>query len=173
MSETVSPSVDANTLALYFGVTTRTLANWRKAGMPMIANNRYDVRKCIQWYADWLSQEALKTSAGKVFVDTETAALRKLVAEAEIKELQVAKERGELVSVQDSVKALERFTTPLRSALLGFPSRVSPYLVMVPSQMEAAIILENHIRELMDRMANEVEIEPEEIPVEEDVEEEE
>ena len=171
MTESVSPSTNATTLASYFKVSGRTIANWRTLGLPMLSRNRYDIAACIEWYADWKSAQAMKTVTGTKFVDEESASLRKLVAEAEMKEIQVAKERGELVNVQDSVKALERFTTPLRSALLGFPSRVSPYLVMVPSQTDAAIILESNIRDLMDRMAEAVEVEEPEIE-EDDVEEE-
>jgi phage terminase Nu1 subunit (DNA packaging protein) len=156
MEDTVAKTVDLPTISNYFNVHPRTIANWYKLGMPRQGREQYNVRECIEWDRNRCVQEAVRSAAGKSYVDASMAKIRREVAEAELKEIEVARERGTLVNISDAEKQLERELTPVRNALLGFPRRIAPYIVMVPDEIQAAEIMEDHIRDLMDSLANKV-----------------
>ncbi len=56
------------------------------------------------------------------------ARTRKLSAEAELAELELAKVRGDLVRTEDVIKAWEDVLRAMKAKLLGIPSKSAPIL---------------------------------------------
>lgn len=149
MSSQVDLTVDAPSLCNYFGVSTRQLANYRKMGLPTQGRNEYNVRECIEWYTNWKVQSALKTNQRPVQANEEELKLRKLEAEATLKEIEVATMKGELVNIADASRELSKHLTSVRNGITSFPARTAPFLVGVENERVARDILDREVVSLM------------------------
>ena len=115
-------------LAEAFGLTTRQVRNWEKDGLPHQAEgNRklYPLREAIAWFRDREVAAALKG------VDTsamDEAKLRKLLADAESKELDLAVKRGDLVPLDEVGGLVRESLDAVDSVLRHAPSRFAPAL---------------------------------------------
>lgn len=84
----------------------------------------------------------------------EEARTRKINAEAEIAELELAKIRKTLCLTDDVVKAWESVLHACKSKFLSMPSKISPILA---NENDAAVVkqlLEDQIREALSELAN-------------------
>lgn len=128
-----------------YDVTTRQVRNWEDDGLPCRAEkNRkfYALKDLVEWHEAKAVAKALES------VDTsamDAAKLRKMEAEAESKELDVAVKRGGLVPI-DEVEDLVREALETVSAILRHaPSRFAPKLSQVAGigLKEARTLLED------------------------------
>ena len=171
-----TPSTDTlvprNELASLLGVSLSTLKDYYRLGMPgAIAKNKYPVRASIDWLINHQLQQALKSSKPQLMTEQDAKA-RKLSAEAQLAELELAAARGEVVNVSDATKELERYLSVVRASLLSFPARFAPYAVMIPDEKAARLLLDEHIAAMMTDIVTQTDAPPEEITVEDDSEEE-
>lgn len=86
--------------------------------------------------------------------DYEEARARKVAAEAEITELELAKVRGELVVAEDVVSAWSDTLAGLKAKLISIPSKAAP---IVAAEDEAGIcqkVIEDLVREALEELSN-------------------
>jgi hypothetical protein len=74
---------------------------------------------------------------------------RKFSAEADLKEMERDKLRGQLVDVDRFSHALMAAFGRVREKLIAFPSRVAPEMIGLKSEAEAEAILDRYILEAM------------------------
>ena len=82
------------------------------------------------------------------------ARTRKVTAEAEITELELAKINGELVSAEDVVNAWSDTLAVLKSRLITIPSKAAPLVATEESAGACQKIIDDLIREALDELAN-------------------
>lgn len=102
-----SRTVSLQDIADAFGVTTEAIRLKRKAGMPTRMESgrpRFDLRDCIAWQREQDKVAAQSATAP----DEALERARKLKAEADLKELDLAQKRGELVEQTVLAEALDR-----------------------------------------------------------------
>lgn len=97
-----------------------------------------------------------KNSTGGIIIGSsyDEARTRKINAEAEIAELELAKIRGTLCLTDDVVKAWETVLHACKAKFLSLPTKVAPVLA---NESDVAIIkdqLENAIREALTELSN-------------------
>lgn len=97
-----------------------------------------------------------KPTTGGVLIGSsyDEARTRKINAEAEIAELELAKIRGTLCLTEDVVKAWENVLHACKAKFLSMPTKVAP---IVANESDVAIIkdhLENAIREALSELSN-------------------
>jgi len=98
-------------VANLFGVTRATVTNWKKAGCPCrTVDNKivFDLQPLMAWRR----QEDRAAGTRGVLpdgYDKELESARKLRADADLRELDLAERRGELVPVKDFEARLESF----------------------------------------------------------------
>lgn len=97
-----------------------------------------------------------KNSTGGIIIGSsyDEARTRKINAEAEIAELELAKIRGTLCLTDDVVKAWETVLHSCKAKFLSMPTKVAP---IVANESDVAIIkdqLENAIREALLELSN-------------------
>lgn len=104
----------------------------KNEGMPKEARGQYDLGKCMAWYIRYLHGKMREKAAmeqGGEFRSAGGERSRVLKAEADLKELKLARERRRLVAITD----VEKFSTDLvvatKAAVLAVPSRVALSLV--------------------------------------------
>lgn len=86
--------------------------------------------------------------------DYEEARARKVAAEAEITELELAKVRGELVVAEDVISAWSDTLSSLKAKLISIPSKAAP---IVAAEDEAGIcqkVIEDLVREALEELSN-------------------
>lgn len=87
------------------------------------------------------------------YITYDEARTRKVAAEAEIAELELAKIRNDLAIVADVVKAWEDVLSAMKAKLLAIPTKVGPALA---AEDDASVIqsrLEDEIKECLDELS--------------------
>ena len=137
--------ISATEMAKRLAMTPQSLGMWcKRPGAPV----RVDGTRV--WVADgpfqrWREKELVAQALRDLApgVSLEEARTRKALAEAEIIEIEVAKKRGEIITIEDSTSALgvvlDRVTTLVR----GFPSRLAHLgeIVEEAAEAEAELII--------------------------------
>jgi len=93
-------------------------------------------------------------NANAPYLTYDEARTRKVAAEAEIAELELAKVRGELALVQDVIKAWDDVLAALKAKLLAIPTKMGPILA---AELDAGNVqrqLEDQIRECLNELSN-------------------
>ena len=127
------PEIEVRQLMQALNVTERRIGELVKEGMPKDARGQYDLGKCMLWYIRYL-QAALKRRNGSEIPDDQGRTeqrerLRLLSAEAELKELELARERGELMALPDLEKMMTDLVITTKARILAVSPRVAAQLV--------------------------------------------
>ena len=121
-------------LAGALGVVDRSIRNWIKDADPAYpfpriegANDR-ETRYSLAQVVKWLCDDAARAALSRVDASPENqaaATLRKTIADAELKELELARRKDELLEVQDVERTWTGALSRFRSTLLGSRSALA------------------------------------------------
>ena len=122
----------------FFNVTQKTLSNWEKKGAPKKDHGKWDIKELIEW----------KYVNGK----EESAGVRKLKAEADLKESKAAQEaiklaltEGRYIQVDKVTRDLKRLFSVLKKSLVAIGHNVATEINGIDP--ESAVIANNLIDE--------------------------
>lgn len=155
---TASPTLTTGEVAEIFGVTPGTVTNWKADGCPYRTRDgrpAYVLRQVIEWRVE----QARLSSAPP---DMKAEQLRKLKAEADRVELEVAEARGDLVPLADFDTALASEHEAMRAALTSLPSKFSRLVAdrtgctMALAQAVLSDVADRTMIELRDEMPAEI-----------------
>lgn len=118
---------------------------WRQRGKLV----EYEQPSCA---ANLFRREREK--ATKEPADLEQARARKVAAEAQIAELELAKLRGQLLTVGDYGAALERSFDLIRARLVALPGRLAPLVTGVTTLPAAVAAIEPVVSELLQELSS-------------------
>lgn len=111
-----------NHLSDLFGVTTKTIQEWARKGMPQKGRNLFHLREVIRWWAGHIFRESDTN-------DSKSEAERRAAwAKAHAAEEANAIRRGQLMRREDVVNQWAFRVANLRSGLLALPSRLGDLL---------------------------------------------
>jgi phage terminase Nu1 subunit (DNA packaging protein) len=127
------PQIEVKQLMQALNVSEVHIGRLVKEGMPKEARGKYDLGKCMLWYIRYL-QAALKRRSGSEVIDEtgrteQRERLRLLSAEAELRELELSRERGEFIAMPDLEKMMGDLVVTTKAQILSVSSRVAPQLV--------------------------------------------
>jgi terminase small subunit / prophage DNA-packing protein len=145
----VTRSVSQQGLAGILGLSTRQIRNLEAEGMPHEADgNRktYPIPEAVQWYVAREQERATPT-------DFDEAKARKMAAEAETAELELARMRARLVAVDDVVKEQSRIYDHMRAKILSAGAKYAPATVGLRTIAESQVRWDAAMRELMELLA--------------------
>lgn len=124
----VSKAVSASELAQILGVSLSTITAWVRRGCPFL--ERGAVGK--QWQFDsadvvkWLREQDVERALGKnASVTMEEARTRDKLATAQLKEIELARQRGQVVNVDDVKEIVCEDYAVVRSRILAIPGRLA------------------------------------------------
>lgn len=137
--------VDRGALASILGVTEATITTWikQRTDFPSRVRGRrrtFPLGKAVRWYVNYKLDEQAnrqKKSKGDDRNGPDTPGYRKSLAEAELSELEVARELRTLVPEEDFVETLTTICEELRAALRGMRSRHAARMLNIPTKVEA------------------------------------
>lgn len=113
-------------LAAHMGVTTVTIDNWRKAGMPVVTRGSrgiewaFDLPAVIKWYTD----EKVKQAMGDAPDDLQEIEKRTASAKMQRAELELGKARGEVAPIREFERAQAKAFAQIRANVMNVPQRV-------------------------------------------------
>lgn len=133
------------------GLTTRQVHNLTDTGVlpRTVVNGKpvYDLGACVQAYIAHKAKEQDK--AGSAREATALLNARKLQIEVERAELDLAKERGQSVTIDYMERQISGLLEALRAKALNFPGKYAPELVGLNEIAEVVTVLEDGIAELL------------------------
>ena len=122
-------------------------------GMPRRVQNgrpEYPWPDALKWYIAFkVSAEAAKADP----IDLEKARARKMAADAELAELELARVRGEQVPVETFRETVGAIATKIRAQLLAAPGRYSARIVGVDSLPDAQRHLDAIVRDVLNELS--------------------
>lgn len=98
-----------------FGLTDRRIRQLAEEGLPRDGHGQYPLAASVRWYV-----ERLKRSS----TEMDDARRRKILADAQIKETQLAEKAGALAPVGEIIQAVEGDYARVRARLLTIPPRL-------------------------------------------------
>jgi phage terminase Nu1 subunit (DNA packaging protein) len=97
----------------------------KEQGMPRVAPGHYDLVECVQWYIEFIRRQSKGSDQPESF-NQERAALTR--ANRRLRELDLAKKRGELLEVSLVRQAVGDLVHAAKAHLLGLPSSLADIL---------------------------------------------
>lgn len=149
-------------------VTEKTVRNWmNKNGLPFNESSRGRTiawSSALKWYVNYRISEVGNDGKKDVkstpeaaplipFETYEQALARKTRAEADLKELQLGKERGQVAAIKDVELALSRSNKETQTRILAMPSRLATQLVGIDDRAEVFGILQRECNQLLSSLA--------------------
>ena len=149
---------DVNTIARLLDVGIRYVQELAKKGIiPKAERGRYPTIGCVHGYINYLRQLGLKGDGN--IINLEEARRRKLAAEADLAEIELAKARERIVSVEDHGDLVGRIGDVIRMKLLAVPSKCAPAVALEPDQGICKQIIDDEIRSTLTELARLVSLE--------------
>jgi excisionase family DNA binding protein len=155
-------------VAELLGVTDRWVRNWIKdKGLPVkgpAGSRTLDWPVTLKWYVAYQVEQNGGSGGTRKpgtdpngpevpLEDYEQALARKTRAEADLKELQLARERGEAASIADVEKALTSANAATKKLIQALPSVLSTQLLGVDDRSRIYAILERETNVLLGNLA--------------------
>lgn len=152
--------LDTETVCALLGVSDRTIRTWVKDyGCPSKQEGRnrtFVWSEVLDWYVGYKS--SLESGISSDFAgdaadpqepeDIRQATLRKTKAEADLKQLQLARLRGEVIDIATAKDKLGRYIGNLRTALLNMAQNLSIPLEGVTDATKREAIIRDHMEDL-------------------------
>jgi predicted transcriptional regulator len=150
-------------------VTDRTVRNWlTDKGMPSQLDDRRRIFKwseVLPWYVKMMAEEGGNTRkptpdppADDEFrlepvENFDQALCRKTIAEADLKELELAVKRGEVVATADAARMMQDTAKNLQIAILGWPTLMVGQIFGIKDRARLFDVLTRSARELCRSLA--------------------
>lgn len=152
--------VSKSELAELLRVNLATIDGWVRMGCP--AHER-PLRKGQQWrmsvkdVVDWLISRAEEKARGKesAGANENDAKQRKLMAEAELAELELAEKRGQAVSIATAQAAWSAMIGSARAKLRGIGSKLGPIVATEIDPFQCRLLIDQAIDEALLELSEE------------------
>jgi len=139
------------TLATLLDLDVRRVQQLAKAGViPRAKRGSYPIAESVRGYIRYLRRtETDRVRPG----DFEGARTRKMSAEAEMAEIELATRRGQMVAVQDVVSRVASVLERVRARITAIPGKLAPRLVGAETAMQAQGLLQDAVGEVLTELA--------------------
>lgn len=158
MSEKNFEALDTDDVAALLGVSDRMVRNYVKdKGLPCKGDGRSRLfvwRDVLEWYVQYRlemagsrgnEQQAPEGDEGETL---DQALCRKTIAEADLKELQLAKERALVVSVADVERNIADVGKSIQTKILGFPTKLVGRVFGMKDRNALKAVLDSEARQI-------------------------
>jgi phage terminase Nu1 subunit (DNA packaging protein) len=150
--------VDVERVATALNIEPRRVQQLVKEGMPREKRGQYDPVKCLLWYVRYLQALVSRLSPNVAPEGSEGDQERKqrirlLQADADLRELELARERGEYMALDDVEKIYTDLIVVTKTRILTVANRVAPQLVGEPQTVIEAK-LDRALKDALTALAN-------------------
>jgi len=153
-------------VAELLGVTDRGVRKWiKEKGLPAKPDPRgfiLDWPSVLRWYVEYKIAEnggtggtgAPGTAGIEPVEDYDQALARKTRAEADLKELQLARERSEVAAIADVEKVMSNSAKSIQTLLLALASSLTPKLIGVTDRNKIFAEIDRAVRAALGNLPN-------------------
>lgn len=127
---------NASDLARLLGASRETLRQWTLAGCPRLDTGDYIVSEVVTWLRK-RERDAAIAEGKQQSQQPKTELNRKLAAEAELKELQLERERGLVIEVEDAEERIARVVGGFAAVAAGRLARFEREIVRCTTAADA------------------------------------
>lgn len=151
-------ALDTDDVAALLDVSDRQVRNYVKdKGLPSFDDGRgrrFVWSEVLAWYVRFCAEKAGSRGSqedeepevkGETFNE---AICRKTVAEADLKELQLARERGQVVAIVDAQRMLANLAKAMQTKILSWPTKMAGRLVGLKEREQYRHVLDREARQL-------------------------
>jgi phage terminase Nu1 subunit (DNA packaging protein) len=132
-----------------FGTSRQSITNWVDQGMPRINKDRFDARAIVQWRTRYELERSQTRLAG-LKVEEQSARLKS--AQAGLREMELARERENIILVDEHMRLMSEMVLSAKSHLRSLPSKLAPQLAHQDPQFVQKLISQE-INEVLCDMA--------------------
>jgi phage terminase Nu1 subunit (DNA packaging protein) len=152
-----SAIVNAEKLAVFFNLTKQRVHQLVAEGLPRELRGKYDQDKCAQWYIRYLQavieKKAIPLEPG-TFATEQQEKVRNMRMSADLKEIQLAERRGQLVAIDDVEKEMADLVLTTKARIMSVPARLAPELLGETSRVMAQAKIEKALKESLAQLAS-------------------
>jgi hypothetical protein len=120
-------------VARELNIGERYVYDLQKRGLPRVEAGRYNIPKCFRWYVRYLQRKLVERALpddenGKGSIATAAASATRyklLSIESELKQIELAEKREQLISIERVEKDLAKIVTEVRTRILALPPRLA------------------------------------------------
>ena len=149
-------TVDISKIVSALNITEQRVGQLVKEGMPKEGRGQYDPVKCMLWYIRYLQNALQKKSVPTLdggFVGEREERVRLLRADADLREIELAKERGQLIALADVEKTMTDLVLTTKARIMAIAPRLAPELVGETSRVMIHAKLEKALKEALAELA--------------------
>ena len=140
----------AKTIASLLDISERRVGQLVNEGIiPKTERGRYELFPVVQGYVKFLRERKL----GKAVVSLDEARQRKLAAEAEMAEIELAKARADVVRVEDVARQWETILGDVRTRFLSLPTKLAPLVAVEGEKTTVKEKIEDGINTALGQLA--------------------
>lgn len=145
-------------IAQALNLTPQRVQQLTHEGLPREKRGEYDGLKCMLWYIRYLQaaleKKSVPMSDGSYAGEREER-IRLLRAEAELKEIELAKQRGQLVTIEDVEHEWTNLVLMTKARIMVVAPRLAPELVGENSRVMIQAKIERSLKEALSVLARE------------------
>lgn len=153
--------VNRTGLAEIFGVNLRTIDDRVRRGMPYVKKAdqqqgtqwEFDPADCIAWAIEQAKQSVAPSGPDSEKDGMKELQRRKLLAETEQAELELARKKGEVVPVEEALSAISDAVTILRQRMLTLPRRVAPLILGETDEDVTKSLIEREVLDVLEELS--------------------
>jgi len=141
-------TVNAEKIARALNLTEQRVHQLVREGLPKEGRGQFDPIKCLMFYIRYLQRALEKKSAPTLdggFVGEREERVRLLRSQADLSEIELSKQRSQLVAIQDVDRAWNDLVVTTRARVMAIAPRLAHELlgqtsrVMVHAKIEKAV----------------------------------
>jgi len=142
-------------LAELLGLSLKTIDHMVRKGCPAHRNGakgkpwQFDVAAV----ARWREQQAVANAPRPKVVDLDALKAQKMQLDIEAAELELARQRGDVVAVESTEQLIDEVFSTLRSRFLQLPSKLAPRVIRAKSPAKAQTLLDIEVRQILEELS--------------------
>lgn len=144
-------------IAAILNLTKARISQLTRDGFPKTDRGKYDRDECARFYIRYLQalieKRASVDEGGKIFASEREERLRLLRADADLREIELARERSALVSVEDVEREMTDLIVLTTARMMAVAPRLAPELVGETSRVMVHAKLECALRDTLRTLA--------------------
>lgn len=152
-------TVNVGKIASALNLTEQRVQQLVKEGLPREARGQYDPIKCLMFYIRYLQRAIEKKSMPTLdggFVGERAERVRLLRADADLREMELARERSQLISLSDYERSLADLVRITTARVMAIAPRVAGEVVGETSRVMVQAKIEKACKETLARLARSV-----------------
>lgn len=124
----------------------------KERGLPRDGRGLYLLSKAIPWIVDDYEKRIREARTGG---ESESGARKRLwQVQVDLKQITLARQRGEVINIDDAIPILERGLNILRQKVMIFPKRAAPQLEGLETPGERESVLKVLVHDLLTELAS-------------------